>query len=67
MGATIYTVEQSTEADEMTEKQLIAIIGVLAMVILGFILDGVKENTKEIKNNFKEISGLSARIAKVEP
>ena len=51
----------------MSEKQLISIIGVLAMVILGFILDGVKENTKEIKNNFKEISGLSARIAKVEP
>ena len=59
---------------KISEKQLMTCIGILLTFLIGNVIYIVKDNKEEIKlmrtdvkENFREISGLSARISKLEP
>ncbi len=52
---------------KVSEKQLISVIGFLLACLMGIVIYLAKETRSDVKQNFKEISGLSARIAKLEP
>jgi len=52
---------------KITEKQLMTVIGVLLGCLMAVVIYLAKETRTEVKENFKEISGLSARVAKLEP